>query len=225
MAPIASPRPAQPRRPTPRTAGDRRHAHVRRGRLHRTLAGLLVAWILAVPPAALGAEIEDVPFPGRVRAGDRTLPLFGLGLLRYRVLFRGYVGGLYLPDGVPASRTLDDVPKALELYYFWDIEGSLFGDAANEMLARRHPPERVAALRERLDRLHGLYRDVEAGDRYRLTYVPGEGTTLTHNGTALGTIPGADFAADYFGIWLGADPINEAFRDQMFGGLESATVP
>jgi len=158
-----------------------------------------------------------VPFPETVEAGSNRLPLFGLGLLRYRVLFRGYVGGLYLPAGATADATLEDVPKALELYYFWNIKGRLFGQAADDLLARSHPPEHIARLRERLDALHALYRDVEEGDRYRLTYVPGVGTTLALNGQPLGTIPGADFARDYFGIWLGPEPINESFRDQILG--------
>jgi len=180
---------------------------------------LALALFLMVPVASLAAEIEDVPFPDTVDSGEEALPLFGLGLLRYRVLFRGYVGGLYLPPGSRSTQTLDDIPKALELYYFWDIEGRFFGEAADELLARTHPPERIEALRSRLDRLHRLYRDVKPGDRYRLTYTPGRGTTLSYNGEPLGTIEGADFAADYFGIWLGRDPLSEAFRDQMLSGL------
>jgi len=175
-----------------------------------------MTFAVASTHAAWAAEIEDIEFADQIEAGETTMPLFGLGLLRYKILFRGYVGGLYLPDGVPAERTLEDVPKVLELYYFWDIEAPLFGEAADDLLARNHPPERIAALRSRLDRLHGLYRDVKAGDRYRLTYVPGDGMSLHHNGELLGTIPGADFASDYFGIWLGEAPLNDAFRDQMF---------
>ena len=177
---------------------------------------LAIAMLDASPAQA--AEIEEIPFPEKVTSGKQRLPLHGLGLLRYRVFFRGYAGGLYLPENLPASRTLEDVPKALELYYFWNIEGRFFGEAADELLEQNHPPERVAAIRERLDRLNTLYRDVKVGDRYRLTYIPGEGTTLSHNGKALGTIPGADFATDYFGIWLGAKPLNDAFRDQMLSG-------
>lgn len=198
----------------------------RRARAERLCLVLVCFLGLAAAPApgqpaasaVATVEIEDVPFPVEIRAGDRTLPLHGLGLLRYRVLFRGYVGALYLPAGVPARRTLEDVPKALELRYFWDIEGRFFGEAADELLAKSLPPERLAALRERLDRLHELYRDVEAGDRYRLTYVPDRGTTLAYNGEPLGTIPGADFASAYFGIWLGDQPLNESFRDQIFAG-------
>ncbi len=189
-----------------------------RGAIFATPFLLLVGLGIGASPVRASVEIEDIPFPDRVVAGDSELRLHGLGLLRYRILFRGYVGALYLPSGTNVERTLDDIPKSLELYYFWDIEGRFFGEAANELLARNLPPERIAALRERLDQLHALYKDVEAGDRYRLTYLPGTGMTLSHNGQELGTIPGADFATDYFGIWLGENPLNESFRDQLFKG-------
>ncbi|MHA7836555.1 MAG: chalcone isomerase family protein [bacterium] len=169
------------------------------------------------PGIARAAEIEDISFPAQVQAGPHRLAVFGLGLLRYRVLFRGYVGALYLPPGASADDVLEDIPKALELHYFWDIEGRFFGEKADELLEETLAPQRLESLRERLDRLHSLYRDVEAGDRYRLTYLPGRGTTLTYNGEALGTIPGADFARAYFGIWLGPEPLNESFRDQILG--------
>lgn len=165
------------------------------------------------------AEIEDIQFPKAVVAGQTEVPLFGLGLLRYRVLFRGYVGGLYMPAGAKKDQVFEDVPKALELYYFWDIPGRFFGEAADELLAKNLPPERLAVLRSRLDRLNGMYKDVEVGDRYRLTYVPGEGTTVRLNGESLGTIPGADFARDYFSIWLGENPLSAPFRDQILNGL------
>ena len=182
------------------------------------LAGALALWTgtFVLPfsaGAAVSTEIEGVSFPETVRAGEAELPLFGTGLLRYRVLFRGYVGGLYLPANATAAAVRADVPKALELSYFWAIKGKLFGEAATELLVRQHGPERVRALKKQLDAMHRLYRDVEVGDRYRLTYVPGTGTELRLNGQLLGTVPGAGFARDYFGIWLGQDPLNADFRD------------
>ena len=43
----------------------------------------------------------------------------------------------------------------------------------------------------------------------------GRGTQLEHNGEAVGTIPGADFATAYFAIWLGTDPIDAPLRVQL----------
>ena len=174
----------------------------------------------ATPGPARAAEIEDVEFAERHPAGaesDASLPLRGLGLLRYRIFFKGYVAALYLPAGVPSRDVLEDVPKRLELHYFWSIPGDQFGPVAQANLVEHLGAEAVAALQTRIDELHGAYRDVSPDDRYALTYRPGVGTSLEWNGRRLVTIPGADFAAAYFGIWLGPRPLDESLRDQLLG--------
>jgi hypothetical protein len=99
-----------------------------------------------------------------------------------------------------------DVPKRLELSYFWRIKGSDFGKAGDEVLARNVDPNTLEQLRPRLDQINALYETVNPGDRYALTYIPGRGTELALNGENKGIIPGADFAAasaDFFssGRW------------------------
>ncbi|MDA8138151.1 MAG: chalcone isomerase family protein [Desulfobacteraceae bacterium] len=64
---------------------------------------------------------------------------------------------------------------------------------------------------------NSLYRDVKPGDRYALTYILGKGTQLSLNGTPLGLIPGAEFASALFAMWLGHNPMNEAFKEQLLG--------
>jgi Chalcone isomerase-like len=68
---------------------------------------------------ASAATIEDVTFAERVDAGGTELALSGLGLLRYRVVFKAYVAALYLEPGSDPERVLEDVPKRLEIEYFW----------------------------------------------------------------------------------------------------------
>lgn len=172
-----------------------------------------LALLLAAPVA--GREIEGVDFPDSYRNGGTSLRLDCVGLLRYRVVFRGYVAGLYLPDDVPSSAALDDVAKRLELSYFWDIDAEAFGEVAQAVLERNLDPQTLASLRPRLDRINSWYRDVKPGDRYSLTYVPGRGTELALNGQPLGTVEGADFAAAYYSIWLGPKPIDDALKDQL----------
>ena len=72
-------------------------------------------------------------------------------------------------------------------------------------------------MRDRLERFNATYRNVKPGDSYTLTYVPRAGTTLRLNGSALITVPGHDFAAAYFRIWLGDKPINDSLRDALLG--------
>jgi hypothetical protein len=77
--------------------------------------------------------------------------------------------------------------------------------------------ETYIQLRSRIDYHNSLYEDVQPGDRYSLTYIPGKGTELALNGEPKGTIEGADFAAAVFSIWLGPEPINESFKRHILG--------
>jgi hypothetical protein len=176
---------------------------------------LVLSLALAPIQAATAAEIEGVRFSDRFENSRGTLELHSVGLLRYRVLFKGYVAALYLANGTAADQVLGDVPKRLELSYFWSISGEDFGPAANTVLERSLAANLFARLKERLDGLHRQYRDVKPGDRYALTYWPGSGTSLDLNGAPIATVPGADFASAYFGIWLGDEPLDASLRDQL----------
>ena len=166
--------------------------------------------------AASSAErIEGVDFAERTRVADASLPLRGVGLLVYRWVIKGYVAALYLPADVPSTQVLSDVPKRLELEYFWQIDGADFGPAAESIMQRQFDARTLAPLRDRIELLHAAYRDVEPGDRYVLEYVPGNGTTLSLNGEEIIATPGADFAAVYFAVWLGSDPIDTSLRRQL----------
>jgi len=180
-------------------------------------------WLCLAPVCTLwSAEIEGVSFAGHYRAGETTLVLNNVGLLRYRIFIKAYVAALYLGEGVRPEEVLADVPKRLEIHYFWSIAGPDFGKAAEKVLADNFPDSVIASLRSRLDRLHSLYENVKPGDRYALTYVPGVGMELALNGTPKGLIEGADFAAAYFAIWLGAQPLDASLKTQLLAANTAA---
>lgn len=183
--------------------------------LRLSLAAFTLILTAALATPVRGAEIEGVRFADRQRVGEMSLDLSCAGLLRYKIFFKAYVGALYLPGGVAAQDVFKDVPKRIELNYFWSIDGKEFGPAGERVLAQNLTPEEIASLQPRLDRLNAAYESVKPGDRYALTYVPGRGTELALNGQPRVVIPGADFAAAYFRIWLGERPIDTAFRDQL----------
>ena len=177
----------------------------------------------AVPAvsASTGAEaeesyrVEGVSFPNTYAGGGLSLRLHNAALLRYKIFFRGYVVGLYLPEGTDPAAALSEVPKRLEFYYFWEIPGPEFGKAGERILARNVDERTMEALRGRLDRINSAYRDVKPGDRYALTYHPGMGTELSLNGTPLLVVEGDDFAAAYFSIWLGEKPIDDGLKKEL----------
>ena len=175
----------------------------------------LFAFLSNVP--ARGVEIEEVVFEDRVRVHDLPLVVAHTGLMRWKIVFRGYVAALYLGEGISPDDWSADVPKRLEIVYFWPIDGKAFGRAGEEILARNVSSAEIARPRTRLDRIASLYPEVHAGDRLSLTYVPVVGSELACNGNVLGELKGADFAAAYFAIWLGREPMSAPLRDQLLG--------
>jgi hypothetical protein len=156
--------------------------------------------------------VQGVDFSDNLQAGSGTLRLHNAALLRYMKVLKAYVAALYLPEGTAPEGVLADVPKRLEISYLVPIKGGDFAKGADPVLARQHAPAELGRLRGSIERLHAAYRDVKAGDRYALTYLPGRGTELTLNGQPLVVIEGPDFASAYFGIWLGRDPIDAKLK-------------
>jgi hypothetical protein len=170
--------------------------------------------MLASGPDA--ADIDGVHFKERLKLNNTTLKLAGTGLLRYWG-FKAYVGALYLEEGCPIGEALSDRAKRIELQYKRSIKGKNFGPATDKSIAENIDPATLRRLRPRLDYHNSLYEDVQPGDRYSLTYIPGQGTELALNGDSKGVIEGADFAAAVFSIWLGPKPLHESFKKQLLG--------
>ena len=177
---------------------------------------IALALAIAAPSGAI--EIEGVKFSDAIRLtgpSETRLRLNGVGLLRYRVVFRGYVAGLYLPPDVSGRDALGDVSRRLELSYFWSIRAEDFANAAMGLLESNIDKGALASLTDRIEILHDAYVDVEPGDRYSLTYQNGGDTELRLNNRLLASVPGADFADAYFGIWLGEKPLDASLRDAL----------
>ena len=171
--------------------------------LHRIAKTLLCTLLFFQPMNAAALSVEGVTFQESVSIDNKQVPIRGAALLRWLKIFKVYVAALYLPDNGAPTDALADIPKRLEISYLVSIPGPDFGKGAEAVLERNNSPNVLARLRDRIDQLNAVYRDVQPGDRYALTYVPGQGTELSFNGQPLITIEGADFAAAYFGIWLG----------------------
>jgi hypothetical protein len=186
--------------------------------LSAALVGVIVFSILSgVSAAPQAATVEGVTFSREVRAGDSTLPLRGYGLLRYMVFIKAYVAAFYLPEAIRSEDALGDVSKHLEIEYFHDINAQDFAKATSSSISRNVSLMTFRRLQPKIDEFNALYRDVKAGDRYALTYVPGKGTTLLWNGQPRGTVAGEDFAVGLFGIWIGANPLDSDLRRLLLG--------
>ncbi len=189
---------------------------------HRAIPVLLmVVFALSDAPLASAAtdpvSVEGVDFKREVRVNDATLALRGFGLLRYMIFIKAYVAAFYLPESVRSEDALTDVPKRLEIEYFHPIVAQDFAKATSASISQNTSLVTYQGLKPRIDELNALYRDIAPGDRYALTYLPGQGTTLAWNGQPLGTVAGREFAAALFGIWLGSNPLDRNLKDLLLG--------
>jgi hypothetical protein len=179
---------------------------------------LLLLTLSMVPLPTQALTIENVTFADSITIGGTQLPLRNAALLRYLKFIKAYVAALYVPEGVKSEEVLSDIPKRLEINYLVSIKSPDFGKGAEPTLQLNQTPAELAKLRSRIDRINSIYQDVKPGDRYALTYLPGLGTELALNGKPLTIIEGADFAAAYFGIWLGRDSIDEGLKRELLKG-------
>jgi hypothetical protein len=177
---------------------------------------LLSLTVLMSTYFAHAAEVEGINYADQYTVGDKTMRLTGAGLLRYWG-FKAYTGAFYLEEGALVDEVLADNAKRIELEYLRAIKGQDFGPATDKSIAKNVNAETYARLRPLIDYHNSLYEDVQPGDRYSLTYIPGRGTELALNDEPKGVIEGADFAAAVFSIWLGPKPINSSFKRQILG--------
>lgn len=155
--------------------------------------------------------------PDELKEDGARFVLVGATTFRWMSVIKVYDARLHLGTGEPSSKVFADIPVRLQLTYHRGFTAAEIIKGGDTLLARNVKAETLVSLRERLERINRAYRDVREGDSYALTYVPGKGTTLRLNGSPLITVPGHDFAAAYFQIWLGDDPISKSMRDTLLG--------
>jgi hypothetical protein len=178
---------------------------------------LLLALLVCFAAAANLHAARPVPPPAYLTEDGVRFEQIGAKTFRWMSVVKVYDAALHLGAGESTARIFADIPTRLQLGYHRGFTAAEIVKGGDTLLARNVDSATVAALRERLDLINRTYRDVKPGDSYTLTYVPGSGTTLRLNGVPLVTIPGHDFAAAYFRIWLGDDPISPSLRDDLLG--------
>jgi hypothetical protein len=165
-------------------------------------------------PAPVQCE-RGIQFDGRYDADLGPLEARNAALLKH-FGFNVYSAALYLEVDREPSTVLDAVPKALEIRYHRSISAEQIINAAEKVIERMPAPQ-VAAVRERLNAMYAAFVDVEEGDRYRLIYTPGIGSSLELNGEEQVVIPGEDFQRVFFGIWLSDVALSPKLRDRLLG--------
>ncbi len=154
------------------------------------------------------AVIHGESFAEQIESGDNTLQLHRAALMRY-LFFDVYVAGLYLPPGeAPEALFTSEGARRLEIAYLRSFTPEDFRRSTLAGIENNLPAAEFQRLRPQIEAMNALYRAVEPGDRYAVTYLPGIGTELAKNGKTLGVVPGLAFARAYLAIWFGSQPFD-----------------
>jgi hypothetical protein len=178
---------------------------------------IFVIIILAIHPPASATELGNFEFENRIETPYTDLERKGVGLLRYLGFFKAYAAAFYLEEGIEVEQALADRAKRLEVEYLRAFDSEDIGRATLAMIEKNADAETIERIRQQIEHHNSLYVDVQPGDRYALTYVPGKGTELTLNGEPRGVIDGAEFASVLFSVWIGQNPIDKGFKRQLLG--------
>ncbi len=180
----------------------------------------LVAVLAATSGLAQARQCDGVTFPEHVTVHGQTLTLNGLGI-RKATWFRikVYVGALYLahPSADAAAILASDAPSEIVLHFLWHVTTGQLRSAWRDGFKKSAPAE-LPALRARIAKLNGWMHGVGSGQSMTFVHLPGQGIEYLFNGVPQGSIPGADFARAFLGIWLGPHPPGRALKAGLLGG-------
>ncbi len=179
--------------------------------IHRVCAAFVLFFCFISQPYLGAAPIA----PASLEEDGARFERINQATFHWKSILKVYDIALHLGAGESTKNLFADIPMRLHLKYHRAFTAEEIIKGGDTLLERNADAATLATLNGRLNRLNAAYRNVTPGDSYTLTYTPQVGTTLRFNGKRLATIPGHDFAATYFRIWLGADPISKPLRDKL----------
>lgn len=158
------------------------------------------------PGAVKSLDFRDAYEPNGTALRNRAAPLRPP---LERGCERESAAAFYLGGGVDPGQPLGDGPCRIDIGYLWSIPAEAFASDALMEIRRTVDAPTLDRILPPIERRGSLYADVEPGNSYSLTSVPGVGTERVLDGEAVGLIEGKDFSMPVFSIWIGKRPVDE----------------
>lgn len=175
---------------------------------------------LAVAAAVQAVEVGGVNLPDKASVGGSELVLNGAGV-RTRVIFKVYVGSLYLPaKATTAAAALEKGPRRIQMNLLRDLTADQLVGALVDGLKDNNTPAELATVQAQSDQLVSIMKtfgEVKEKDVVTLDFVDGA-TKIALNGTAKGSIPGEAFNRALTKVWIGDKPAQADLKQAMLGG-------
>lgn len=179
----------------------------------------LLSLLIMSGEVANAKMVANIDLPDQIQVSNQPLVLNGAGI-RSKFFIDVYVAGIYLPS---ASQDATSIIAADEIQsiHLVIITSLITRDRLLEpMLAgvKKSAGDDYPKYEPRVKALFDAFNiEVKLGDTLDITWLPGQGTQVSHNGKALTVLPDHDFKKMLFGLWLSPNPAQESLKQAMLG--------
>lgn len=190
--------------------------------LFKKCAATLVGAMLSLGAVAAQLDIAGVKLEDAVDVRGTKLVLNGAGV-RYRAVFKVYVGALYVGKKVatPEEFYAATGPKRMSVTMLRDIDSNELGKAFTKGFEENAPKGEMSKLIPGLVRMGQVFADQKklvTGDTFSMDWIPGTGTIITVKGKVQGEpFKEPEFFNALMRIWLGNSPADWKLKDALLG--------
>lgn len=195
------------------------------------LGSVLASACAMMLPAVSWAQIKfaDVTFPNDVTVGGQKLQLNGYGM-RFRFGFRGYAAALYTASKVTKNEEVINpkLTKRLHMVAQRDLKGDDLGKLFSRGMEENMAKEDFSKIINGVIRMGNIFaegKQFNKGESIIVDNIPGTGFVTTFRGKQQGEpIKEPEFAENFFKIWFGKKPADEALRKALLGEQSTANT-
>ncbi|WP_374593468.1 chalcone isomerase family protein [Aquabacterium sp.] len=167
-------------------------------------------------------DVAGVKFDNEIDLQGHRVVLNGAGV-RYKVIFKVYAMGLYLPKKTTSADEAVNMPgaKRIYLHLLRDLAVSDFGRLVThgiQLNAAKEDFVKIVPDIARIGQLFGGYDKAYAGDKLIMDWIPGTGMVARFKNTVQGepfTQP--EFFKTILKIWLGSSPPDAQLKELLLG--------
>lgn len=168
---------------------------------------LFVSFILR---AENPVKLEGHTYPRQVEDHGVTWKIQGAEHFVYKLFFSVFTGAYY--------EEVDGRGERLHFTYTRDLKAKDLREQAMKALRNSKDKKSFDRYAKPLKGMQEAYVDVEDGDSYTITAIPGKGTWLELNGEKSFYTEDGEFGLWYLDIWLGDPPINRSLKKALTSG-------
>jgi hypothetical protein len=178
---------------------------------------------------AFGKDVGGYKIDDTVRVANQNLILNGAGI-RYKAIFKVYVGGLYLSEKKSTLSDITALPtaKRMTIMFMRDIDAEQFGNNFVHALKQSLTMDERVKIIDQMMKLGDMFSktpEFKKGDVLTCDWIPGSGTIVQLNGKkTMDVLPDVVFYNALLKIWLGDHIAQETLKQQLLGEMVDETV-